>query len=66
MDVPTQRREASMRNTWRGFAATVFIAPGRSPAAINDGASPSGKAPGFDPDIRRFESCRPSHQAECE
>ena len=26
------------------------------------GASPSGKAPGFDPGIRRFESCRPSHQ----
>ncbi len=25
------------------------------------GASPSGKAPGFDPGIRRFESCRPSH-----
>ncbi len=24
------------------------------------GASPSGKAPGFDPGIRRFESCRPS------
>jgi 4-diphosphocytidyl-2-C-methyl-D-erythritol kinase len=26
------------------------------------GASPSGKAPGFDPGIRRFESFRPSHQ----
>ncbi len=26
------------------------------------GASPSGKAPGFDPGIRRFESCRPSQQ----
>ena len=26
----------------------------------NVGASPSGKAPGFDPGIRRFESCRPS------
>lgn len=26
------------------------------------GAWPSGKAPGFDPGIRRFESCRPSHQ----
>lgn len=26
------------------------------------GASPSGKALGFDPSIRRFESCRPSHQ----
>jgi 4-diphosphocytidyl-2-C-methyl-D-erythritol kinase len=25
------------------------------------GASPSGKAPGFDPGIRRFDSCRPSH-----
>ncbi len=25
------------------------------------GAWPSGKAPGFDPGIRRFESCRPSH-----
>ncbi|BHH83873.1 4-diphosphocytidyl-2-C-methyl-D-erythritol kinase [Desulforhopalus sp. 52FAK] len=25
------------------------------------GASPSGKALGFDPSIRRFESCRPSH-----
>ena len=23
--------------------------------------SPSGKAPGFDPGIRRFESCHPSH-----
>ena len=27
---------------------------------IRVGASPSGKAPGFDPGIRRFESCRPS------
>lgn len=26
-----------------------------------DGPSPSGKAAGFDPAIRRFESCRPSH-----
>jgi 4-diphosphocytidyl-2-C-methyl-D-erythritol kinase len=26
------------------------------------GASPSGKAPGFDPGIRRFDSCRPSHK----
>ena len=26
-----------------------------------DGASPSGKAPGFGPGIRRFESFRPSH-----
>ena len=26
------------------------------------GASPSGKAPGFDPGIRRFESCRHSHK----
>ena len=26
------------------------------------GASPSGKAPGFDPGIRRFESFRPSHR----
>lgn len=25
-----------------------------------NGPSPSGKAPGFGPDIRRFESCRPS------
>ena len=25
------------------------------------GASPSGKAPGFDPGIRRFDPCRPSH-----
>ena len=24
------------------------------------GVSPSGKAPGFDPGIRRFESCHPS------
>jgi hypothetical protein len=23
--------------------------------------SPSGKAPGFDPGMRRFESCHPSH-----
>ena len=30
---------------------------------INTGAWPSGKAPGFDPGIRRFESCRPSHFA---
>ena len=28
--------------------------------ATGDGASPSGKAPGFGPGIRRFESCRPS------
>ena len=26
-----------------------------------DGVSPSGKAPGFDPGMRRFESCHPSH-----
>lgn len=26
-----------------------------------DGPSPSGKAVGFDPTMRRFESCRPSH-----
>jgi hypothetical protein len=26
-----------------------------------DGPSPSGKAVGFDPTIRRFESCRSSH-----
>ena len=26
------------------------------------GASPSGKAAGFDPDIRRFESFRPSNK----
>ena len=25
------------------------------------GLSPSGKAPGFDPGMRRFESCQPSH-----
>ena len=30
---------------------------------VNTGAWPSGKAPGFDPGIRRFESCRPSHFA---
>ena len=28
---------------------------------INTGASPSGKAPGFDPGIPRFESWHPSH-----
>ena len=27
------------------------------------GVSPSGKAAGFDPAIRRFESCHPSHIA---
>ena len=31
MDVPTQRRDAPMRNTWRGSAAAVFIAPGTTP-----------------------------------
>ncbi len=31
MDVPVQRRLAPLRNTWRGFAATVFIAPGTMP-----------------------------------
>ena len=29
------------------------------------GASPSGKARGFDPRMRRFESCRPSHTGKC-
>ena len=28
----------------------------------NSGTWPSGKAPGFGPGIRRFESCRPSHE----
>lgn len=28
---------------------------------MNDGAWPSGKAPGFGPGIRGFESLRPSH-----
>ena len=28
------------------------------------GPSPSGKAPGFDPGIRWFESSRPSHMIE--
>ena len=35
--------------------------PARRPVRCMNGASPSGKAPGFDPGIRRFESCRPSH-----
>ena len=30
-------------------------------ALAEDGVSPSGKAPGFDPGMRRFESCHPSH-----
>ena len=30
-------------------------------ALAADGVSPSGKAPGFDPGMRRFESCHPSH-----
>ena len=32
----------------------------REPGRLFDGVSPSGKAPGFDPGIRRFESCHPS------
>ncbi len=45
------------------MAATVFgkAAAGCPVFAKRNGASPSGKAPGFDPGIRRFESCRPSH-----
>ncbi len=31
-------------------------------AQCNNGSWPSGKAPGFGPGIRRFESCRPSHK----
>ena len=32
-----------------------------SPEPIDDGLSPSGKAPDFDSGIRRFKSCQPSH-----
>ena len=32
--------------------------------SVNFGVSPSGKAPGFDPGMRRFESCHPSHFLE--
>ena len=38
----------------RKYGERVFVTRSR------DGASPSGKAPGFDPGIRRFESFRPS------
>jgi hypothetical protein len=38
MDVPTQRRKAPMRNTWRGFAVTVFIAPGWMSGRDHNGA----------------------------
>ena len=31
-------------------------------AEYNDGESPSGKAPGFGPGIRGFESLLPSHE----
>jgi hypothetical protein len=31
------------------------------PLLVSNGASPSGKAQGFGPCIRRFESSRPSH-----
>jgi 4-diphosphocytidyl-2-C-methyl-D-erythritol kinase len=40
----------------RQYGEKVFI------SRVCTGASPSGKAPGFDPGIRRFESCRPSHR----
>ena len=33
---------------------------GRRMEYLKIGVSPSGKAPGFDPGIRRFESCHPS------
>ncbi len=39
----------------RQYGEKVYI------SRVCTGASPSGKAPGFDPGIRRFESCRPSH-----
>lgn len=42
-------------NLRRKYGERVFVT--RSQV----GASPSGKAPGFDPGIRRFESFRPSH-----
>ena len=38
----------------RKYGERVFV------TRAQDGASPSGKAPGFDPGIRRFESFRPS------
>lgn len=38
------------------YGSKVYI------SRVFTGASPSGKAPGFDPGMRRFESCRPSHQ----
>ncbi len=38
----------------RKYGERVFL------TRAKDGASPSGKAPGFDPGIRRFESFRPS------
>ena len=39
----------------REYGAKVYL------SRACTGASPSGKAPGFDPGIRRFESFRPSH-----
>ncbi len=39
----------------RRYGAKVYL------SRACTGASPSGKAPGFDPGIRRFESFRPSH-----
>lgn len=39
----------------RQYGAKVYL------SRACTGASPSGKAPGFDPGIRRFESFRPSH-----
>ena len=41
-------------------ARLLVRASGREPKRSRVGVSPSGKAAGFDPAIRRFESCHPS------
>ena len=43
-------------------ACLTAVASKSTIAPAADGVSPSGKAPGFDPGTRRFESCHPSQK----
>ena len=47
-------RASPCQGEGRGFESRLAL------SYFTDGLSPSGKAQGFDPCIRRFESCQPS------
>ena len=58
--IAPRRRSAGLRPMV--LLQARLLRSGRKPVASirHLGVSPSGKAPGFDPGIRRFESCHPS------